>query len=250
MRLVVEEHFDGDTLNYSLWNVLEEAHRGGLYTKENVNIVDGALVIRTVAQNITQGGKDWYVTSGAVTTANKFSQTGGRWVASVKLPMVSKSQGYLLHSSMWLTDNPSPNSSGCSQEIDVVEQEPPFSGNESYAVAHVDAYERGKNRGGGCKGGWLASQYKMIGAHGDWSSDWSVFQLDWTETWITMGVNGELYANYNRNASRGERLPALNQPMFLWLTACVMHRVLPTAENIFPLEYLVDYVKIWEWENK
>ena len=69
-----------------------------------------------------------------------------------------------------------------------------------------------------------------------------------TETWITMSVNGKLYANYDRNAGGGERLPALNQPMFLWLTACVMNRVLPTAQNVFPLEYLVDYVKVWEWD--
>ena len=248
MRLVVDEHFNGDTLNASLWNILEEAHEGGLYTKDNVNVAGGALVIRTVAQNVTQGGKQWYVTSGAVSTASKFAQVGGRWVARVKLPVASQSRGYLLHSSIWLTDNPSLNSSGCAQEIDVVEQEPPFFGKESYAVAHVDAFEGGKNRGGACNGGWLASHYPVIGAHGDWSSDWSVFQLDWTETWITMSVNGKLYANYDRNAGGGERLPALNQPMFLWLTACVMNRVLPTAQNVFPLEYLVDYVKVWEWD--
>jgi hypothetical protein len=177
MRLVVEEHFDGETLNASLWNVLEQAHRGGLYLKENVNVINGALVLRTIAQNVTQGGVDWFVTSGAVTTANKFAQVGG----------------------------------------------------------------------GGCKGGWLGSKYPMIGAHGDWTSNWAVFQLDWTETWITMSVNGKLYANYDNRAGGGERLPALNDPMFLWLTACVMHRVPPTTANVFPLEYMIDYVKIWEW---
>jgi hypothetical protein len=188
--------------------------------------------------------------------------------------MVSKSQGYLLHSSIWLTDDQGPDrpGSGCPQEIDVVEQvrktdflpsqfpcekrplprqardkqkesptaegvwcvwwnkEPPFEGNISYAVAHVDAFEGGKHRGGAkCKGGWLGSKYPMIGAetaalrpflkkndhhlprqardtqrkvrkskcmgvstgaHGDWTSDWTVFQLDWTDTWITMSVNG------------------------------------------------------------
>ena len=47
----------------------------------------------------------------------------------------------------------------------VVEQEPPFEGNISYAVAHVDAFEGGKHRGGAkCKGGWLGSKYPMIGA--------------------------------------------------------------------------------------
>ena len=154
------------------------------------------------------------------------------WDKVWKLGLCGKSVSYAAtHQSLW----PPAGGTGCGESWEAVPN-------------NVDAFEGGKNRGGPCKGGWLASHYPVIGAHGDWSSDWNVFQLDWTETWITMSVNGKLYANYDRNASGGELLPALNQPMFLWLTACVMNRVLPTAQNVFPLEYLVDYVKVWEWD--
>ena len=207
-----------------------EGGRSYCFQIETMHLRAPDLLVRkfSVALRTVQSGAQFLMT---VAICGKFRNPGGvakisgRWVASVKLPVAAKSRGYLLHSSIWLTENPSPNSSGCAHEIDVVEQEPPFLGNESYAVAHVDAFEGGKNAGGACKGGWLASHYPTIGAHGDWSSDWSVFQLDWTENWLTMSVNGKLYANYDRNASGGERLPALNQPMFLWLTACVMNRV-------------------------
>ena len=117
MRLVVDEDFDGTELNSSLWNVLEQVHRGGVYAKENVRVEDGVLVLETVAKNVTSGGQEFYVTSGAVTTSRKFSQVGGRWVATVKLPEVAKSSGYVLHSSIWLTPDPGPNISGCPQEI-------------------------------------------------------------------------------------------------------------------------------------
>ena len=117
MRLVVDENFDGTELNSSLWNVLEQVHRGGAYAKENVRVEDGVLVLETIAKNVTSGGQEFYVTSGAVTTSRKFSQVGGRWVATVKLPEVSKSSGYVLHSSIWLTTDPGPNISGCPQEI-------------------------------------------------------------------------------------------------------------------------------------
>ena len=73
--------FDGTELNSSLWNVLEQVHRGGVYAKENVRVEDGVLVLETVAKNVTSGGQEFYVTSGAVTTSRKFSQVGGRWVA-------------------------------------------------------------------------------------------------------------------------------------------------------------------------
>lgn len=56
-------------LNKSLWNVLEQVHRGGVYTAENVYLQNGLLVMETKAHNITidQSGKptNFYVSSGA-----------------------------------------------------------------------------------------------------------------------------------------------------------------------------------------
>lgn len=103
MRLVWEDHFDGDALNTSLWNVLEQVHRGGVYTKANVRVENGNLVMETIAQNLTirQGAEDvpFFVTSGAVNTSGRFAQRFGRWEARVMLPMVYRSAGYTLHTS-------------------------------------------------------------------------------------------------------------------------------------------------------
>ena len=123
MRLVWEDDFDGPSLNSSRWNVLEQAHRGGVYTRANVGLEGGHLVLRTEAQNLTVGGRSYYVTSGAVNTSGLAEQRTGRWEARVKLPLVAASAGYTLHSSLWLFSNvANPRHSGCAQEIDVLEQ--------------------------------------------------------------------------------------------------------------------------------
>ena len=36
-------------------------------------------------------------------------------------------------------------------------------------------------------------------------------------------------------------------PLFLALTACVMDRVPPTSEDVFPLYYDIDWVRVYEW---
>eukprot|EP00041_Stephanoeca_diplocostata_P006505 m.87376 g.87376 ORF g.87376 m.87376 type:complete len:170 (+) comp16401_c0_seq1:375-884(+) len=68
-RLILNESFSGSTLNTSVWNVLEQVHRGGVYTADNVAVRDGVLVLRTVARNQTIDGKDFFVASGAVNTS-------------------------------------------------------------------------------------------------------------------------------------------------------------------------------------
>ena len=63
-----------------------------------------------------------------------------------------------------------------------------------------------------------------------------------------MRVNGRLYAVFDNETARGgERLPSLVDPMILWLTAAVLHREQPSKHDVFPLEYMVDWVKIYEW---
>ena len=56
-------------LNKSLWNVLEQVHRGGVYTAGNVYLENSSLVMETKAENMTidQFGKPthFYVSSGA-----------------------------------------------------------------------------------------------------------------------------------------------------------------------------------------
>ena len=84
--------------------------------------------INTTAQHTSprrQGGEDvkFYVSSGAVNTSGLMAQHTGRWEVRVRMPLVGKSPGYTLHSSIWLFANERrPGNSGCPQEIDVIEQ--------------------------------------------------------------------------------------------------------------------------------
>ena len=231
MRLVWADEFDAPTLNESRWNVLEQVHRGGVYTRDNVFVADGALVLRTVARNMTieQGGTPtpFYVASGAVNTSGLLEQRTGRWEARVKLPAVAESAGYTLHSSIWLfADARNPARSGCPQEIDVVEQYAvQTNAPASNAVANLHPFE-------GSRGSCVQHPYGPTAstATGDWTSNWTTFTVDWADEWIAMYVNGKLYANFGANPGA---VSMFTDPLFLALTACVMQRTPPTAADVF-----------------
>ena len=96
LRLVMDETFDGPALNSSRWRALDQVHHGGVYQPSNVILRNGSLVLRTVAQNQTIDGVDYFISSGAVNTSGLLEQRYGRWSARVKLPKVNQSPGYVL----------------------------------------------------------------------------------------------------------------------------------------------------------
>lgn len=250
MRLLWEENFDGPELNASRWNILEQIHRGGVYTKENVLLREGVLVLRTIAQNMTieQGGKEeqFYVSSGAVNTSGLDERFRGRWEVVAKLPLVGLSLGYTLHSSIWLFSNTrDPQRSGCSQEIDVIEQYM-----TEWSAGNADPYSRvaanlhpfSGNRSTGCVK--LPNREGTGEDHDDFSTGWTTFTVDWTDSWISMRANGTVYGFYNDTSA----IEAFTDPLFLALTACVMNRVPVNGSDAFPREYQVDRVAVYEWE--
>ena len=83
-------------------------------------------------------------------------------------------------------------------------------------------------------------------ARGDWTTKWTTFVVDWTENWIAMYVDGKVYANYNTQMAAVQEF---TDPLFLALTACVMNRVPVVSDDAFPLEYLIDYVKVYKFSK-
>lgn len=250
MRLVFEDEFDGP-LNSSRWNVLEQVHRGGVYTRGNVQVQDGVLVLKTVAQNMTidQGGVPtrFYVSSGAVNSSGLFERRLGRWEVRAKLPLVSASPGFTLHSSIWLfADEHRPGRSGCPQEIDVVEQYEAGPGSvASRASGNLHPFAGADHNGtGGCSR--VDYERSDSNAVGDWTSHWTTFAVDWTENWIALRVNGVTYANWH-GPGTAAALAAFTEPLFLALTACVMDRVPIIALDALPLHYFIDSVRYYEW---
>ena len=43
---------------------------------------------------------------------------------------------------------------------------------------------------------------------------------------------------------------AFTGPLFVALTACVMNRLPVKPENVFPLKYLIDYVKVYKFVHR
>lgn len=63
-----------------------------------------------------------------------------------------------------------------------------------------------------------------------------------------MYVDGKVYANYDTQPAA---VGTFTDPLFLALTACVMNRVPVLADggDVFPLEYLIDYVKVYKFTD-
>ena len=245
MHIVFEDTFDGPNIDSSKWKVQESLNRGGIYRRNNTAVENGALVMRTVAENYTYGGLPYWVSSGAVSTSVNFSQRLGRWEASVKLPRPNESPSYTLHSSIWLNsgyDGAAHPSKTCADEIDVVEQyvgprrpSPVSMGAGSLhmhdaACVHTPAYPQGSD--------------EVWSLDGDYTSKWTVFRLDWTDTWISMAVDNKTVATFT-NASLVRSFTDV-QPLIL--TATVMERVPTLPSDVFPQEYWVDWVRIYAWD--
>jgi hypothetical protein len=189
----------------------------------------------------------FYVSSGAVNTSRSREQRYGRWEARVKLPLVSASVGYTLHSSIWLfSDVSNPNRSGCAQEIDIVEQYV-AGGGPLYAPSRVTAnlhpFHGGRHAPGGCTKAPY-TRPRRTSAVGDWTSNWTTFAVDWTAGRVVMRVDGSPFAVFDQSP---DALASFTDPLFVALTACVMDRLPPTHLDTFPLEYLVDWVKVYDW---
>lgn len=260
MRLVFADDFNGSEVNTSLWNVLTAVNS----LPSNVFVRDGTLVLQANMYNTTTNGTTLhFARGGAVNTAKRFFQKQGRWVARVKLPRIADSGGYILHSSIWLaaqqTNGSSgslPNISHCSQEIDIVEQYVSGHGPESTALAHVAGFAG--SRKCGCTGGWMHSQLAdgtrtTFGRTADFTSYWTTWRLDWTENWIAMSINDTVYSSYycpirNGTVAAGCNIPNMQDPMYLWLSSSPLkYRAQVGPGDVFPLEYLVDYVRIYQW---
>ena len=94
----------------------------------------------------------------------------------------------------------------------------------------------------------------------DFTSYWATWRLDWAEKWITISINDTVYASYNAAYSGNPdwvRDPgaALTDEMILLLTAHAMsgaHGRCNTGalhpNDLIPInEYIVDWVRVYEW---
>jgi hypothetical protein len=141
---------------------------------------------------------------------------------------------------------------GCGQEIDIIEQYPGFRAPSPVSYGAGSLHAKRRVAPGVGKQGCAHETFKGPGTEGDsiwrgvgdFTSGWTVFTLDWTEDWMSMSVNGTVVANFD-NATIIRSFTDL-QPLIL--TATAMERVPTLPEDVFPQEYLVDWVRVYAWD--
>ncbi|HEX5198730.1 family 16 glycosylhydrolase [Paractinoplanes rhizophilus] len=168
-------------------------------------------------------------TSGRILTADKFSQTYGRFEASIKIP---KGQGiwpafWMLGGNNWPTTG----------EIDIMENVG-NAPNTVYGTIHGPGYSGAGGIGGN----------RTIGsALGD---AFHTYAVDWSPNLIVWYLDGSEYFRATPASLNGNTW-VYNHPFFMILNVAVggYWPGNPDGSTVFPQTMLVDYVRVSAWNN-
>ena len=191
------------------------------YTPSNINVHDDLLRIESRKERYK--GREY--TSGAVTTEGIFEFTYGRIEIKAKIP---KGQG--IFPALWLVNS---NENNWLPEIDIMEnlgQSP----NELHYVVHWENATGGKER----------DYFKYTSDGIDFSEDFHIYGLVWEENKIVWLLDGK--AVFETEAF------SPSSPLFVYMNTAV-GGIWPGAPNPFdeyPKEMQVDYVRIFQKENR
>ncbi|MFN3907529.1 MAG: family 16 glycosylhydrolase [Flavobacterium sp.] len=195
---------------------------------ENVVVQNGYLII-TARQELFQGSP---FTSARLKTQNLFSQKYGRFEARVKLPL-----GKGLWPAFWMLGS-NFDQVGWPQcgEIDIME----YLGNKPTEVF-------GTIHGPGFAGAESISKFYTLPT-GRFDTDFHVFGVEWTESYINWYVDDVLYSQKTRKQVEQEGGEwVFNNDFFMILNIAVGGNLpgSPDANTMFPQRMLVDYVRVY-----
>jgi beta-glucanase (GH16 family) len=234
--VVLDESFDGDTLNTAVWNTchwwadqgctIESNDELEWYLPEQVSVSDGAL--RLTADRIpTSGsdGKEYEYRSGMVTTGPtdssdseaKVSWTYGTVVARLRVPA-----GRGLWPAFWML----PADRESRPEIDIMEvigQDP------GQIIMHLHPRDRDEDS--------PSERYRLPGK--DLASGWHTIRLDWRPERLTFFVDGTEVWRVT-----GDQVP--DEPMYLVLNLAVggVYPGPPDDTTRFPATFEIDRIRI------
>jgi beta-glucanase (GH16 family) len=239
-KLVWQDEFNGETLDYSKWEAEVNAFGGGnkelqIYTdrKENVRVEDGCLVIEVRRDNAGVSGTEREYSSGRVRSKNRGDWKYGRIEVRAKL-----AEGAGVWPAIWML--PTDDQYGgwaASGEIDIVEvkgQEP----NKVLGTLHYGGhYPKNKLTGD-----------EFVLPSGSFADSFHTFAIEWTEGRIDWLVDDVHYQTQTKWDSVGGSYPApFDQRFHLLLNLAVGgHFVGPTNEQtVFPQQMQIDYVRVY-----
>lgn len=227
-KLVWEEEFNGSALNEKSWNFEFGDHGWGNnerqnYGKDSHTVADGKLTI-----TVTRNGKKYASTR--ITTKGKHEFKYGYMEARAKLPV-----GHGIWPAFWMLGaNIGEVGWPKSGEIDIMEyigREP----NTVYNTLHTPA-----NNGGNA----LSTKAVVD----DIEEGFHTFGCDWSKDKIDFYYDGRLVNSIKRpEIANADNWP-FDAPEFFILNVAVGGNFggPDVDDSIFPVDYVVDYVKVWQ----
>ncbi len=230
--LIFEEEFDGNSLNESHWNYqLGDGcpnlcgwgnNERQIYTKENVAVRDGNLVIAATKDSMVYK-------SGRITTAKKVEFKYGTIEVRAKL-----ASGQGLWPAIWMLRNDF-SSIGwpASGEIDIMEyvgKKP----HEIHTTLHTsDSHGNSINT--------KASTIKNI------EDGFHIYKCNWTKEKIEFFIDSNLVYTFSPEVKNESTWP-FDKPFYVILNLAIGGNFggPEVNDSIFPQEFLIDYVKIYK----
>ncbi len=230
-EVIFEDQFDGTELNESNWNYeLGDGcpnlcgwgnNERQTYTKENVSLKEGNLVITAT--------KDSIYRSGRITTAKKVEFQYGTIEVRAKLAC-----GQGTWPAIWMLGNDI-GSIGwpASGEIDIME----YVGKNPHTIHHTlhttDSYGQSKNT-------------KVITIE-NIEDGFHVYKCQWTKDSISFFIDNTLTYTFNPEVKNKNTWP-FDKPFYVILNLAVGGNFggPKVDDSVFPQEFLVDYVKIYK----
>lgn len=231
-RLIFEDEFLGSELNTNFWSFeygdgCPEICGWGneeqqFYTDKNYSVQNGFLVI-------TAKQEDSLITSTRIKTQDKFNFQYGTVEMRAKLP-----KGKGTWPAFWLLgENIREVGWPLSGEIDIME----FAGKDPHLIHHTLHTQSSH----GASENTFSTNFPSI------DTGFHTYKAKWTANSIKFFVNNELQYTYSPEQKNIENWP-FDQPFFILINFAVGghfggHEV---DESIFPQEYIIDYVKVWQ----
>jgi len=250
-NLVWSDEFDGDALDTGKWSpTWNYVRRGGIWHADQVHVSDGCLRIRTEHKTTPEFGSGWY--SSEVSTKNLFEQKYGYFEVSCICPGANGLWAAFWTLSEGMFAEPTGNAAkGC--EIDMFESG--FHGAKNKAMrdavnqaAGFDGYTQGVSSGqilGHYTGENIYSQFNTFGL--EWNENEIIWYINGVETdrmtgkWVPQAaqyllLSVEVAGNDGNPGVGGDGVPFEDEN----------GSIESNDPAIFPLDFIVDYVRVYE----